>query len=223
VPGWRSSVYPAYHTLTGFQGGVATTLVILLLLRTVGGYRQYIGLEQFWGLAKLLLAFSLLWFYFWWSEFIITWYGRTPREQHLLQLLMFGPYQVAFYIAFACSFVLPFILLAWNRIRVSVLGPPLVALLPLTGLFFNCVRIYVSSFSIENVLRHELEHVPPTHFPDLADILLVPGGIAGAILVYMLATRVVPVLSYWEMQEGILLRAVKPLLRMPALVIGKPR
>lgn len=223
VPGWRSSVYPAFHTITGLQNGIATTLVILLLLRTVGGYRQHIGLDQFWGLAKLLLALSLLWFYFWWSDFIIHWYGRTPREQNILLLLMFGPYQIAFFIAWACCFLIPFVCLATNRIRVSVLGPPIVALFPLTGSFFDRIRLYVSSFSVENPFGHELEHVPPTHFPDAADVLLLVGGVAGAILVYLLATRIVPVLSHWEMQEGILLRAVRPLVRMPALVIGKPR
>ncbi|MBI2320683.1 MAG: hypothetical protein HYU88_00925 [Chloroflexi bacterium] len=223
VPGWRSSVYPAYHTITGLQNGIATTLVILLVLRTVGGYRQYVGLEQFWGLAKLLLALSLLWFYFWWSDFIVHWYGRTPREQNIMLLLMFGPYQIAFFIAWLCSFLIPFICLATNRIRVSVLGPPIVALSPLIGSFFDRIRLYVSAFSIEDPFHHELTQVPPTHLPDGADVLLVVGGVAGAILVYLLATRIVPVLSHWEMQEGILLRAVRPLLRMPALVIGKPR
>src|SRR5262245_40795593 len=80
VPGWKSAIYPAYQGVSGIQAGFATTLLTIAALRKWGGLRGYLQLPQFWGLAKLLLATSLLFFYFSWDEFVTYWYGRTPEE-----------------------------------------------------------------------------------------------------------------------------------------------
>ncbi|MBM2825953.1 MAG: putative rane protein, partial [Dehalococcoidia bacterium] len=92
VPGWHDAIYPAFHTIKGLQGAVATTLIAMWLLRRFGGLKRYLGEDQFWGLSKPLLALTLLWFYHWWATFITFWYGRLEGERQVLQLLMFGPY-----------------------------------------------------------------------------------------------------------------------------------
>ena len=85
VPGWKDSIFPAFHALNGIQSGVALILVTMFILRWKTGLRKYLEVDQFWGLSKLLLALSLLWFYFWWSGFFVYWYGRTPAEQSVLK------------------------------------------------------------------------------------------------------------------------------------------
>src|SRR5438067_409492 len=107
VPGWKDAIYPAFHTMTGLQGAVATTLLTMLIMRNFGGFREHLHMEQFWALSKFLLATSLLWFYMWWSMFITYWYGRTLPEQAVLQLLIFGPYFGPFVMAFSFKFLLP--------------------------------------------------------------------------------------------------------------------
>ena len=48
------------------------------------------------------------------------------------------------------------------------------------------------------------------------------GGLAGAALVYLLATRVVPVISIWEQKELTLYKLHKPFHRLEeVLVLGK--
>lgn len=223
VPGWWSAIFPAQRALSGLQSAVAVTLVTLLILRKVGGLERHIHVDQFWGLSKLLLALTLLWFYFWWSEFITVWYGRTPKEQNILQLFMFGPYRIPFFLAFTLNFVLPFLCLIWNRVRKSVLGPPLVAIPILIGGLFDHMRLYVGPWSIEEHLTHELEHVPAFYPPGVADILIIVGFLAGVGFLYLLASRFIPILSVWEMKEGTLLRRVGRLVRLEMAVIAKPR
>lgn len=223
VPGWFSAIYPAYNAVTGLAGGLATTIVVLGLLRWLGGYGEYIGLDQLWALAKLQLALGLFWFYFFWSEFIVMWYGRTPREQKVVELVMFGPYLVPFLLAVVGLFLVPFLSLIWNRVRVSVKGPFVVACFVLVGLYFDRVRLYVSAYSVENPYRHELAAIPSAHLPDLADLLLLVGGLAGVALLVLLVLRVVPAVSGWEVKEGRLLGVVRPYLSTVVRVIGKPR
>ena len=184
---------------------------------------RYIQVEHFWGASKILLALSLLWFYFWWSGFIVWWYGRMPLEQDLLQLLMFGPYRYVFISAFALNFLVPFLILLWNAARKSVWGPPLAGASILVGTLLDKTRLYVASWSVTDPLTaHALDGVPPTHYPDIPDLLLIVGGISGAVFLWLLASKVLPIFSLWEMNEGFTLRTVRRYLRRDMLVQGKP-
>ncbi|MPZ16079.1 MAG: hypothetical protein GEU73_16935 [Chloroflexi bacterium] len=224
VPGWKSSLMPPYHAVSAIQAGIATTVLTLALLRRYGGLERYLGLDPFWGAAKLLLALSLLFFYFTWSELLLTWYGRTPAEQAVLALLMFQPYLGLFVLSFLLNFVLPFLLLIWNPIRVSIAGPTFVALLVLVGNLVDRVRIYVASWSVAGPPGQVLtvETLPPTQYPGPLDLLIMLGAISAVALLYILALRFVPAISLWEYKLGHLLKIEQPYLRTEVAVLAKP-
>jgi molybdopterin-containing oxidoreductase family membrane subunit len=224
VPGWKSAIYPAYHGVSGIQAGFATTLLTIAALRKWGGLRGYIQLAQFWGLAKLLLALSLLFFYFSWDEFATYWYGRTPEEMILIHLLMFGPYIWLYLPGFFMNFVLPFLLLIWNPIRVSIGGPPRVAAIVLLGNFIDRIRIYVASWSVAGPVDVHLDQatLPGFQLPTILDLLIVVGAISGVLLLYLLALRRFPVISLWEYKQADLLTIEKPYVKGHVAVIAKP-
>jgi Ni/Fe-hydrogenase subunit HybB-like protein len=224
VPGWGSSVMPPYFGVSSLQAGLALTLLIAGGLRRFGGMRPYIRLDAFWGAAKPLLAMSLLFFYFTWSEIIIPWYGRTPKEQAILELLMFGPYLPLFIISVLCNFVLPFFLLIWNPIRVSIGGPILVAAIIVFGNFIDRIRIFVASWSVAGPPGiHQIEHVPPPYPPGIPEVLIMVGAVAAVGAVYLLALKLIPGVSVWETQYGLLLKEEQPYMRTEVAVVAKPR
>ena len=222
VPGMRDSIMPTWQALGGIQSALATVIVTSFIIRAAGGFKDYINVNQFWSMAKLMLASSLLWMYFWWSGFIVLWYGKTPLQQDLLQLMWFGPYKTIFIMTLLLSFAAPLLLLMWNGLRKSIWGPALVSLFILLGAFLDKIRIYVSSYSVENVTAHALEAVPEGVTPDSSDIMMLMGVIAGAILLFTLAVKFIPVISMWEVREGMLLQEIRPLKRLPLKVIAKP-
>lgn len=228
MPGWRSAIVPAQSMLIAFQCAIASTIIAAFFWRQVGGLDKYILLDQFWALAKLLLATSLLWFYFFWSDFITFWYGRTPREISVLQMLITGPYLWAFILAFVFAFFIPWWTLIWNKIRVSIVGPTIIAVSVLTGNFFQQIRWYVSPRSVSDQLFaeghvvHYVERIPPAVLPDVLDIGIIVGMIGGVVLFYLLAAKVVPPLSIWEMKQGLLLRTKRRYLKGEFVVVGKP-
>lgn len=223
VPGWRDSIFPLFQALNGLQAGLATTILTLFFVRRYGGLDRYIHMEHFWGASKILLALSLLWFYFWFSGFIIFWYGRAPIEQNLLELLMFGPYRAFFFLAFCLSFLAPFLTLLWNSVRKTTWGPALASAFILVGAFMDKLRLYVPSYSIrEDIKSHALEIVPPVHYPDIFDIMMITGSVSGVIFIFMITARIIPILSLWEMIEGIKLRTVRKFMRTELTVLGKP-
>jgi hypothetical protein len=226
VPGWTSGIAPAFQVISGFQGGLAAVVLIAAGLRRFG-WRYVVDEAAFHAAGKLLLAFGLLWFYFWWSELLTYWYGRTPAERWLLGLFMFGPYLGPFLVALAGCFVLPTGLLIWNPVRNSVAGPTLAAGLMLVGSLADRVRVYVPAWSVahlpcEATRSAEPPPLPAMQWPGLLDLIILVGGPAAVGLIFLLMMRRVPPVSGWEHRSGGRLRVERPYVETRVEVVARP-
>ena len=233
TPGWKDPIFPAFHAVTGLQMGLGLFIVVQYALRKWGGLARYFELEQFWAYGRLLLALTLFWFYFFWSGFILFWYGRLPHEQQILALLAFGdpavenllarPQLWMFVGAIGLSFITAFLLIMWNPVRRSILGPAVVGVIIIIGNFFDRLRIYVNTWSIEQVGGHELHEIPHNiGYPGILEILVFVGMLSAVALMILLASRVAPFVSLWETREALLLRVVRPFGVGHAHVVAKP-
>jgi len=221
LPGYKDAIQPAYLIIVGVQAGLALTLVTMYVLRSTGGYERYLGVDQFWALSKPLLALSLLWFYFWWSSFITFWYGRQPSEVNIIRFLMFESYRIPFLMAFFLNFVMPLLALMWNPVRKSLAGPALVSVGILIGTLFNTIRLVVSAYSVPDPTLHLLTELPKGQVPGAIDLLIVVGGISGAVLLFLIASKIIPPFSLWEMGEGTRLVRVRRFMNRTVRVISK--
>ena len=221
IPGLKDAIIPATVVVNGLQGGVGMLLVTMWLLRRIGGYERYFGVEQFWALSKPLLAFSLLWFYFWWASFITFWYGRQPGESEVIRLLVLDEYRGALMLSFFLNFLGPLIALVWNPVRRSIWGPTLVGAGILLGALINQVRLYVSAFSVEDPTLHVMDPRPATQWPGAPDLLIVVGAISACVLLFLLVSKIIPMVSMWEVGEGLRLVKVRRYLNRYAKVIAK--
>jgi len=222
VPGWKDSIFPPLYSLTGIQSSLGLILVILFVLRRWGGYQEYIGISPFWSASKLLLGFTLLWIYHMFAFGITFWYGRLEVEQNILKYFLFQSYGWMFAANFVFSFAMPFLLLLWNPVRRTDWGPALAGLSVVIGAFVFNLRIFVGAFNAGDIYDIALEHVPPATWPDLWDVFIVLGGLGGAALIYMAATRVIPLISVWETKEGALYQRMGTFIKGRYLVLAKP-
>ena len=239
VPGWIDALFPITHAANALQAGVATVILTMIVLRQWGGYKDYITLEQFWGVSKLLFALSLLWFWFWFSSFNVLWYGKKPNEQGALELIMVGPYLPVFIAVFVLCFAAPLFVMMWNVVRKSIWGPTIMSVSVLLGTLLDRLRLYVSAYSahvekiMDNNLTHHAIHLDDSgrlplalrrmHMPDIPDILMILGVIGGCVLVYLLFARLIPPVNIWEQKELMLYKMHKAYHRTQVLVLGKPR
>lgn len=222
VPGYHSSIFPVYWVVTSFQAGIALTLVSSAVMRRFGGAHDYLELDQFWGLSKLLLAFGLLWFYFWWSEFIITWYGRKPYEVNFLKFMFFDTYLWLFVLVIGFCFLTPLFGLMWNFIRHSIAGPVVVGSLVLVGNLADRIRLASIGYTTDDIYAHYFLEVPDTYYPGVFDVLLTVGFIGAAVGLVLVAMRYIAVPSIWETTGGLWLRAQRQYKKAEVIVIGKP-
>ena len=234
VPGWKDSIFAPYHVLTGVQAAGGTILVTLFLMRAFGGYSRYISVDPFWALGKVLLGLTLLWGYFWFSEFMTFWYGRDPTEQSVIKLVMFESYRTAFLLNFFFSFLIPFGILLWNGLRKSIIGPTLAGASVVIGSFFMMVRLYVPAFNIpqgdlgaHTIADFEAEagQIAPQLLPvtpDVWDVFIILGGLGGMAFIFLLGTKLFSVMSMWETKEGLLYVLHRPFMKGRYMVLGKP-
>lgn len=233
VPGWKDPIFPAFHAVTGLQMGLGLFIVVQFALRKWGGLARYFELEQFWAYGRLLLALTLFWFYFFWSAFILFWYGRLPHEQSVIALHMVGDFSVdnllarptlwMFVGAIGLSFITAFLLIMWNPVRRSILGPVVVGVVIIVGNFFDRLRIYANSWSVEQVGGHGLHEIPHNiGYPGILEILVFVGMLSGVALMILLASRVVPFVSLWETRTALMLRVVRPFGVGHAHIVAKP-
>ncbi len=227
VPGWKDSVFPFYHVINSFQSGLAFAIMGVWAARRWGGMNKFIGQEQSWNLGKFMLATTLLWFYFFYSSFIVFWYGRSETDTSTIKLLVSGPYIYLFWIVFFMVFIIPWWVMIWNKVRDSLWGPPIAAAIILLGMFLDRIRIYVASWSalpddLELAKAQVLREMPDTVWPDIFDYFIMLGLPALGLLSILLVTRLVPVVSLWEMQQSRLISKPIRFLRGHALLVGKP-
>ncbi|MSQ05585.1 MAG: hypothetical protein EXR46_00035 [Dehalococcoidia bacterium] len=222
VPGWKDSILPPLYTIVSFQSSLATILLVLFILRKWGGYEQYIGVSPFWSASKILFALTMLWTYHLWAFFITFWYGRLQVEQNILKYFLFESYGWVFFVNVVFSFFTPFFILLWNPVRKKAWGAPLAACFILVGTLAFNIRIFVGAFNAGHTFDHFLETVPPPAWPDLWDIFMVGGFIGGAVFIYLLAARVFPILSVWEIKEGALYQKMENFMHGRYMVLAKP-
>jgi hypothetical protein len=81
-PHWFSTMYGAWFFMGAFWGGIASTALWSLYLRTRHkDFANHIGLQQRHDIGKLTFAFTVFWTYLFFSQYIVIWYGKLPWEQ----------------------------------------------------------------------------------------------------------------------------------------------
>jgi hypothetical protein len=79
-PHWFSTIYGAMFLIGQILETIAFTIAILYLLSKHQPFREILTTQHFHDLGNLMLAFTILWAYLSFSQFIIIWSGNLPEE-----------------------------------------------------------------------------------------------------------------------------------------------
>ncbi len=116
APGWLSVLYPAYFFIGAWLSALAGTAVVAALLRKYSGF-DFFASNQWHDLGKLVFAFCIFWAYLWFSQYLPIWYGNMPRETFFLEVRSVPPWEAVSITFFALVFVIPFLLLLWQKVK----------------------------------------------------------------------------------------------------------
>ncbi|MGA2189741.1 MAG: hypothetical protein ABSH33_14505 [Steroidobacteraceae bacterium] len=116
-PGWSSAIYAMYHFVSSFGMMLSVLVLAVMLLVRNQALRAPPGEHIFNYLAQLMLAFTILWVYTFFAQYLIIWYANLPDETGRLFRLQNGPFSTLFWLFFILKFVVPFSVLIFPYSR----------------------------------------------------------------------------------------------------------
>lgn len=196
-PGWSSSVFGPYFVLGALHSGMGAVAIVLFVMRSTMKHMDYfIRKEHFDALGKLMLIVSFAYAYFFFNDYIVQWYGGDRATDNLLHWLEEGKMSWMFYQLILFNIVVPWFTLWSKKIRQT---PWLLAAI---GMLIN-VGMYWERYLIVPVML-TINRMPFTWrlYKPGVEIYLTIGTFALFLLFYMIASRLIPLIPVWEVQEG---------------------
>ncbi len=198
VPMWHSTIFAPYFVAGAIFSGIAALIIAMALLRKFLHLEEYLLPIHFQNLGKLLLVMSLLWIYFVFSERLTGWYGNETSEMAVFWLTQTGRFSPLFWTMVACNFLIPFPLLAIKKFR-TITGTVIASSTIVVGMWLERFLIIVPSLSHKYL---PYAYVTAPYRPTWVEITITAGTFAGMVVLYMLFSKVVPVISVWELKWG---------------------
>ena len=196
VPMWHSTIFGPYFVAGAIFSGIAALILAMAALRRVLHLEEYLHPVHFENLGKLLLMMSLLWAYFVFAERLTVWYGNEPSEMAVFWATQRGAYAPLYWTMVVCNFVVPLAILSSRRLR-TITGCAVAASTVLVGMWLERFLIIVPS------LGHKyLPYSWGTYRPQPVEIIVTISTFAAMTLLYVLFSKLVPIISIWELKAG---------------------
>src|SRR6266404_1153141 len=153
-PKWYSGLFGGYFVVSTLYTGFA--LLSLISVRTNSLGIASIPASAVQDVAKLQFAMSIMWMYFFWSQYLVIWYGNVPVETRFFVGRFFlQPWQTLAWVIFAMGWLIPFAYLVKRLTgRPPQRHAPLVviALMGLVAIFLERVFVVFPSVSAQSRL-----------------------------------------------------------------------
>ena len=108
---WFSTLFGWYIFSEWATIGFASILLLTLILNKQG-YLKHLNSSHIHDLGKFVFAFSIVWTYMWFSQFMLIWYANIPEEvTYHMERIELDNYRFLFWFSLAINFILPTILL----------------------------------------------------------------------------------------------------------------
>jgi len=196
-PGWSSTVFGPYFVIGALHSGIAAVLLVLFMVRsTMKNMKYFIRAEHFDFLGKLSLVISMAWGYFFFNDYLVPWYGGDKFDRMLLEFHEKGPLSWVWVTMLICNVVIPWAILwrkKWRRIP-WLMG--IIGIVVNIGMWIERFVIIPMSLTITRMPFTWRIYKPGIEIP------LTIGTFALFMFLYIVASRLIPLIPVWEVQEG---------------------
>jgi molybdopterin-containing oxidoreductase family membrane subunit len=169
----------------------------LYIVRRTYQLENYIRLEHFDKLGKLMLVMTLTLAYLYFADQLTVWYGRVPDHMAVMHSVMSGPFAVPQWTMITLIYLLPLLTLTIPAFRSWPVGMMLIGLGINVGMYIERMLILIPPLA-----HPRLSYNWSEYFPSWVELTIMAGSMALAVLLYVLAVKFVPIISIWEEKEG---------------------
>ena len=195
-PMWHSAIFGPYFVAGAIFSGIAGLIVAMNLIRKVYHLEDYLRPVHFNNLGILLLVMTLLWFYFTFTEYITVYYGGEPIHMTIFWAKFTGRFAPYFWGMFLFCFVIPLPILSLRKTR-TPLGTLIASISVIIGMWLERFVIVVPTLTNPRVPSEAV-----IYSPTWVEWSILAGCLSFFILLYMIFTKIFPIVSIWEVREG---------------------
>ena len=195
IPGWHTTIFAPYFVAGAIFSGCAMVITLVVPMRKFMHLEEYITVNHFEALAKVLLFTSLIVSYAYILEFLMAAYSGNLFELAHFKFRMFGNFREAYWLMVFCNVLLPLTLFV-RKLRRNI--PYLVVL----SLFVN-VGMWLERFIIiVTGLAHDFDPYAWGN-PNLSWIAIgISVGSFGMFFSFFLVfVKMLPVVAIAELKE----------------------
>ena len=195
TPGWHTTIFPPYFVAGAIFSGLAMVITLCIPLRLIFKLEDYITMENFEGMSKMIILTSCIVFYAYLIEFFIAWYSGNKYEYDQFLYRANGDYAFFYWTMMFCNGIVPHAL--WfKKIRNNLVILFIISLLINVGMWFERFNIIVISLS--------KEFEPGSwglYKPSWVELGITVGSFAWFFMFFLIFVRTLPALSIAEIKE----------------------
>ncbi len=203
VTSWHSTIFAPYFVIGAVHSGVAGVITLMILMRWLFGWHEYIRREHIDALGRLLFVVALTWFFFFALEFMFGLYHQGGTEVVVRELWLFTPpWNAIFVIFLLTAFVIPVPLWLFRSVRRSF---------PL--MFFTTILVNIGMWLERFLLiipgmarKQPFTFVWGEYAPSVAEIIIVTATFALVGLLILFFARAFPLIPIGDAKEAAVLR-----------------
>ena len=198
VPGWHTTIFPPYFVVGAIFSGFGMVLPLMIILRHVYKFKDYVTDGHLEAIARILVFISLIMGTAYMTELFMAWYSGNEYELFtFMKNRVTGDYKYAFWTMITCNAIIP--QLFWfKKIRKNITIVFIISLFINVGMWFERYVIVVTSLS-----KDFLPATWATYSPTITEVSIFAGTIGLFILGVLAFFRFVPTIAISEV-KGVL-------------------
>ena len=202
IPGWHTTIFPPYFVAGAIFSGFAMVQTLLLVMRKVMNFENYITMFHIESMNKIIMATGSIVGIAYLTELFIAWYSGSEYEMYAFANRVAGPYWWAYWTMMTCNVISP--QLFWfKKIRTSIPISWVLSIVVNIGMWFERFVIIVTSLH-----RDYLPSSWAMFYPSWVDVGVFVGSVGVFFTLFLLFIRFLP---------GIAIAEVKLLLKSASL------
>ncbi len=195
LPGWHTTIFAPYFVAGAIFSGLAMVITLTVPIRKIFSLEQYITLDNYDGMAKLIILTSLIVGYAYGTEFFMAWYSGSPYEWGQFYYRATGEYALFYWIMVVCNVVIP-LPLWFKSVRRNIKVLFIISIFINIGMWFERFNIIVISLS-----RGFDPAAWGIYKPSWVEMGITAGSFAWFFMFFLIFIKTLPSVSIAEMKE----------------------
>lgn len=204
LPGWHTTIFPPYFVVGAILSGFAMVLTLMIIMRKIYKFNDYITDSHLNAICKILVFISLIMGTAYSTELFISWYSGNEYEMFtFFHNRVTGEYNAAFWTMLISNAIVP--QLFWiEKVRKNLLIVFIISLLINVGMWFERYVIVVTSLSKDILPSNWADYTP-----SIVEVGLFVGTLGFFVLCILLFFKYLPMISIHEVKSVLKYNKVK--------------